>query len=110
MRVEDRVDGERVGDVMDLSRCLLLQCQRPSEPPVSKGRASASDWWRSVERGLALGMFALLDVQTFSRDQEGRRVLNGAMAVPELQSQSFISVSARTSKPSQRLIFTFFPL
>ena len=81
-------------------KCLLPAAQWPEEPPVSRVRATDSEWELIVEAAYARGMMRMVSESELLRDQAGRPILNGAGAVKKVKRvsgeerhlQRFISV------------------
>ena len=95
-----------------MQRILAGAFCRAFEPPRSKVRSSKGNGWLIVERGLQLELFGVVPDAEGSRDDIGRRILNGVMVVTktrrssdgtEIHAQRFISVLVPTYAFSQCL-------
>ena len=72
--------------LLDPARALRPMHEWPAKPPVSKVRASDSEWAKIVAAGAARGLMVAVDQDEVFKTAEGHPVLNGAGGVRKLKS------------------------
>eukprot|EP00435_Cladocopium_sp_Y103_P007817 s1173_g2.t1 len=83
--------------------CMLPQASWPERPPISRVRASDSEWETIVRAGVERGMMCRVLPEELFRDQNGVPILNGAGAVKK------IKVIGGEEKSLQRFISILVP-
>ena len=89
------------------SMTILPEEEWPDDIPSSYVRASTETWEKLVEEGWKRGLFQPCPEKEVIRDRRGRKILNGAGAVPKEKNgkilQRFISIFCPINAISQKI-------
>ena len=105
--LEDFLEGETRLQVMTPMSSILPAEEWPQEVPKSYVRATDQVWEELVAEGYRRGLFQACPEDEVLQDRSGRKVLNGAGAVPkqkgDRQLQRFISIFCPLNAVSRKI-------
>ena len=105
--LEDFLEGETRRLVMTPGETILPEEEWPEKIPQSYVRASDETWQALVKEGYQRGLFQACPEPEVLQDSKGRKVLNGAGAVPKIKKgevkQRFISIFCPLNAVSQKI-------